>query len=534
MSASSAPTLDLSSIATAYAAFAGVLAGFAFTGLSFYVTRSQKSSPAGNAVDVLVMSKRKKRLAFKAIQASAVAASGFYAMAALGISTFLYADLAGSAYPIPTDSTGIPSSQAGPAEAHLLIYGIVLALSVLTLFYFMTLMLFERSLTRPAAKHAFWAGTIAGSIVVLRFLADSAQDARETTCAQPTRCDLAWLYSTWGIRITLLAAAAIFLVITLTRALEKCAGWLLRWLARWPTLPSAGVFTVAVAAAVLASHYLNGLNAAPPSWVIDVGYGSGIALIALFTLASGAVIYPRVNGIRLDVPAESQEAARVSRWRKIWNSTRKRVYLQMSAGFRPETRNRSLIWKVPARPGRGPETRLETTFKVCPGKGSWQLRGEMYVDTGGADPCAGNGQEVRVTLTIGSGSSARPIGEHVLAGGAPYELKCVPQEDASHELRVAVTRVDLSAEEVLLCWLPERGTLVRPGADSSKSEPIGSGGSDPEASGRGDNLPAAEGQDRSGAADRGKAEPTGPRHRRRARWKPAWLIWMSTSWRSFP
>jgi hypothetical protein len=82
-------------------------------------------------------------------------------MAPLGISTFLYANLAGDGGPV----------REGRDAAALLVYGVVLALSVLALFYFLTLMLFERPLTKHAAKPAFWAGTIAGSLVVLRFLA---------------------------------------------------------------------------------------------------------------------------------------------------------------------------------------------------------------------------------------------------------------------------------------------------------------------------------------------------------------------------
>jgi hypothetical protein len=39
--------VDVSSTAAAYAAFGGVLVGFAFTGLSFYVTRSSEQDPGG-------------------------------------------------------------------------------------------------------------------------------------------------------------------------------------------------------------------------------------------------------------------------------------------------------------------------------------------------------------------------------------------------------------------------------------------------------------------------------------------------------
>lgn len=66
-------------------------------------------------------------------------------------------------------------------------------------------MLVERPLTKRAAEPAFWAGAIASSLVVLRFLAGSAQDARMTRCRYEHPCHLGGGSTTWGITVILAA-----------------------------------------------------------------------------------------------------------------------------------------------------------------------------------------------------------------------------------------------------------------------------------------------------------------------------------------
>jgi hypothetical protein len=439
--------MDVSSIATAYAAFGGVLVGFAFTGLSFYVTRSPGSGSDRSAIDVLI-TRRGKPVRIGLIQVSSVAATGFYAMASLGISTFLYANLSGS------------HELAGQAETALLVYGIIFALSVLTLFYFMTLMLFECSLTRHAAKPAFWAGTIAGSIVVLRFLAGSAQHARLALCSskQP-QCYPGAPYTTEGVAITLLAAAVVFVVITLTRILEcRPFRWLLAPLAHRPSLPSAGVFLTSVAVATLTSLYLGALTKVPPDWFISASYIVGIALILLFALASGSVIYPRLHSTRLTVSAESQELLAHTGWLhhriKVRDAKRRNIlYIEHSSGCRPTAQNGHLMWKTPPKPAE-----LETSFKIWHEDRSWRLGGQMFLADTGQHASLHNHHRVLVTLKAGCGTELSVIDERTLTGPRHIQLGGDQQPPTSDVLHVAIQRLDSSADDVLLCWLQDRST----------------------------------------------------------------------------
>ncbi len=290
--------MDVTAIASGYAGFGGGLVGFAFAGLSFFVTRPPRPR-SGIAADVLIPRQPTRRNSLTQINASAVATSGFYSMTSLGITTFLYANLSGT-------GRDAPAAQVG---TDLLVYGAVFGLSVLTLFYFMTLILFENPLTRPAAKPAFWAGTIAASIVALRFVAGTAQGTWLAICsAQRPPCHPGAPYTTRGIFITLLAATLLAVVITLTRALERRpVRWLFAPFERRPSLPSACVFVTSVAVATMASLYIN-TQAVPPGWFISASYVTGVALIVVFALTSGSVIYPRLNGTRLTGPADSREA----------------------------------------------------------------------------------------------------------------------------------------------------------------------------------------------------------------------------------
>jgi hypothetical protein len=451
--------MDVTSIASAYAAFGGVLAGFAFAGLSFYVTRPPEPDPGSGKVDVLI-TRGGKPVLISLIPVSAVAAAGFYAMASLGVSTFLYANLAGEGSNAP----------AGQAVTALLVYGVVLALSVLTLFYFVTLMLFERELTKPAAKPAFWAGTFAGSIVVLRFLAGSARAARLTRCPAGHPCHPGLLYTTPGITILLVVAAVVFAVITLTRVLE----WgpikrLLTPFAHRPAFPSASVFVTAVAVATLASLYIN-INAqnntyVPPGWLIVMVYAMSVALIILFALGSGAVIYPRIHSIRLTrlaAPADAYTPRHTPWWeraRAASTEMNNMVYLQYATGTRPIAGRRQLIWKV--RPAtEGEPDKLATRFRARHGESPWRLGGQLFL-VAGTTNIPNARARVQVTLIIGSGADRQQVEKNVAAGAAPVPLDGT-EPSTCDLLQVAVRRLDSSPEDVLLCWLEAGGAIDRP------------------------------------------------------------------------
>ena len=152
--------MAVASAAQAYATFGSLLTGFAFSGLSFYITRKPDPDKPRNQTEV-----------------KGIPAAVFLAMVSLGICSFLYANLG-----------SIAAFSPKAAVMALLPYGIVFALSVLSLFYTVTLMMLEnlpakdpaddaakaaaKDAAKDAARIAYWVVTVAGTVLVLRFLAD--------------------------------------------------------------------------------------------------------------------------------------------------------------------------------------------------------------------------------------------------------------------------------------------------------------------------------------------------------------------------
>jgi hypothetical protein len=196
--------LNVAATAGAYATFGGVLAGFAFAGLCVYLGRDKSGGDdcraSTSAPGQVGESDGNEKL--RPVEVKHVTVAVFYSMASLAISSFLYSTLA-----------GVASSSPGAAATAFLSYGIVFALSVLSLFYSVTLMMLEHPLTKDAAKHGYWVVTIAGTIIVLRFLAEAARDAFLERCANACRSPgiLSWP----GIVLTLLVAAALAVLITM-------------------------------------------------------------------------------------------------------------------------------------------------------------------------------------------------------------------------------------------------------------------------------------------------------------------------------
>lgn len=283
-------TLDLTSTAQAYATFGAVLAGFAFSGLCVYISRSpsggeeRKNRRARQAADGSKPAIRRDE-EHDPIEVRHVSAAVFYAMASLGISSFLYSNL-----------ISIVKSSQGAAVTALLSYGIVFALSVLSLFYAVTLMMLEYRPTKKAAIHAYWVTTIAGTVIVLRFLAGSAGDAVNVryllrgTCPPP----LPGLFSLPGIFCTLMIAALLSVLITTELQKREPVGEKAKR-TNLPMAPPLVVFVAAVFVTIIESPYLNTRNSSytPSSLMIDASYATSILLITLFAFACGRVVGPR-------------------------------------------------------------------------------------------------------------------------------------------------------------------------------------------------------------------------------------------------
>jgi hypothetical protein len=449
--------LDIGNVAVAYATFGGLLVGFAFTGLCLYLQRQpgedRQEEPAG-----YLIARTEALVVLDRIPVHAVAATGFYAMASLGMSTFLYANIAGD------------SGAQGRDVLALLPYGALLALSVLTLFYFVTLMMLEQPLTREAAKPAFWAATIAGSVVVLSFLAGSTRDAVCPEAVSSTAaggagavskaggstpaCGLPWPFSFFGISVILLGALVVFCAIALSRLLERpvLRRCFLRPLVNRPMLPPAGVFCVAFAVTAWVSVYVNTRPSGsspgtfPARWIVYLIYGLGVLFVAGFALASGCVVYPRIHQTGFlrghDWSENSLKPARRPPFRPVGTCFR---YMW---GERPAAEDVNLIWTVPARTA---VSELSTGFAITQQTpGEMRFRGNLF--TSGA--MKGNSAcEVSVTWEVRSATGEHRIGKVITAYEKPETLDLRIIDDA-YVLEITIRRLDDEPGTLNLCWLP--------------------------------------------------------------------------------
>ena len=230
----------------------------------------------------------------------------FYAMASLAMTSFLYGSLAGEAGSEPA-SSNTPSAWA---VAALLPYGVAFGLSVLMLFYGLTLVMLERGLDREAGW-AYWVVACAGPAVVLRFLLAAAGAAQEAISGHPPDGLLSRWAMFWWVLGAAVVAAAVMLV--------GLDWWWFRWLrdllGNRPAVPAVVVFVLVSVITGLASPYFTGrpLDPKPQPWIVTVGLWGSVAAVAVFAFACGCVIGPRV---RVSLPP------RISRWRRQRNEER--------------------------------------------------------------------------------------------------------------------------------------------------------------------------------------------------------------------
>jgi hypothetical protein len=256
---------DVIATASGYASVAGFLAGVSFAALAIYL-------------------RREGELPAKGIGAKQVTVTLFYAMASLVMSSFLYAS-------ITTQADDVERASAG-----LLLYGVVFGSSVLTLFYALTLMIYENPHTHFAAKYAYWVVVVAGPAVVLRFLVDAAQSTWRL------RYPAMGLREDWSVP---LVVGVVFLAILISLSvLITVFGLLQRWsrtrsLRHWlavrPAFPAVVVFVAAACVTVGSMFMTVPLQFAPTNWFILLSLIAGFALLALFALACGCVVGSRVG-----------------------------------------------------------------------------------------------------------------------------------------------------------------------------------------------------------------------------------------------
>lgn len=341
--------LSVATSAQTYADFAGILAGFAFTGLCVYLERRNEPGESANGIAEVI----------RRIRSDHVAATILFAMFSLAMSTFVYANLAGEAQSYaPNPKTQNLTIPPGSAVAALLPYGVIFGLSVLTLVYAVTLMMFESPATRPAAKYAFWAVAIAGPLVVLRFLAAAARNIWEMNCALHHKCSgTPWLLSTGHIAIMLLLILAISLVVTWTGVLhmEPLRPFRDR-VAKRPTVPAIGVFVLTVATTVWGSLFLNTRERsyAPPAWLIYSSLVVGVAFVIFFSLTCGCVVYDRKDADKRSVDIKQvivDTLYAVFAYLEIRDEHKaagESIKLEHDSGARPSKRFNDLIWELPA------------------------------------------------------------------------------------------------------------------------------------------------------------------------------------------
>jgi hypothetical protein len=293
---------DLGVTANTFASFAEIMTGFSFAALAIYLAyesakgkhsadqkEAEARGPGRNERDT--RDAKGDHLppsrvgAEHPIRRTQVAATLFYSMASLAISSFLYASLTLQVHSAPK------------IMAALLLYGVVFGISVLTFFYALTLMTYENPATRRAAKAAYLVVVIAGPAVVLRFLAEVAQGA--WNCRSFGSCSSESGSPPLLIGIVIFIFLLIISIgISLFRVFEKrprlyryC-----NWLCVRPVLPALVVFIVSVAVALLGIAVTAPFRFAPSEAFIWACLGGGSFLLGFFALACGCAVGPRLNG----------------------------------------------------------------------------------------------------------------------------------------------------------------------------------------------------------------------------------------------
>jgi hypothetical protein len=283
------PSIDVAAAAQAYADFGGLLVAFALPSLFWYLT-DRRHHRDGTQV--------RKGEKPPPVHRQHVMLTVFYATASLAMISFLYANLAGEAVssPLPWDPTG-PSYPPPWAVTALLPYGVVFGLSVLMLFYGLTLIMLEQSIFGVAAW-SYWVVACVGPAVVIRFLITAAAAAREARCiGTRSLCGPGWPLSRWGmfwvVVIVGLIAATIILV-----GLDWPGIRLVRdWLADRPAFPAIVVFVIVSVMTGLVSLYFTGQPFLyhPKPGVVTACFWLAVAAVEVFALTCGCVIGPRVN-----------------------------------------------------------------------------------------------------------------------------------------------------------------------------------------------------------------------------------------------
>ncbi|MGH3742101.1 MAG: hypothetical protein ACRDT1_12300 [Micromonosporaceae bacterium] len=193
-----------------YASLSVALAGFAFAGLVLYLSRQDSRSgaaaqpaAAGGAVAGQPGSGARER--YVHISPHAISKTLLYAMSALIICAFLYGRLAGE----------WEAESSGLVLLTLVAYGVILGLSVLSLFYAMCLLMLTHQVTRRAAEDTRWVVAAMGPGVVMSFLAGVSADAWSAGCRSGCPAWSSPLY--WG-SFAIVAFVAFGMLLTSMRA----------------------------------------------------------------------------------------------------------------------------------------------------------------------------------------------------------------------------------------------------------------------------------------------------------------------------
>jgi hypothetical protein len=272
------PHFDVASAAGSYATFGFLLVGFAFVSLFHYLTeRHQQDGPPAPPLPPQ---------ALRLIKKHDVKVAMLYAMASLLLTSFLYLELAGEATP-----SGTPAVSPPWTAAALVPYGVAFGLSVLMLFYSLTLIMLKQS--SSLASWSYWIVACVGPAVVLRFLLVAAAQSVAVNCA----CVPGWPLTRWGIfelvALTAGAAAALMLIGLDWPPLRG----LRKRLMNRPTRPSIWVFIGVAVMTGLISVYFTGRGSSDrvsPLVVMSFVWIAAVAVF-LFALSCGCVIGPRVN-----------------------------------------------------------------------------------------------------------------------------------------------------------------------------------------------------------------------------------------------
>ncbi len=262
-----------------YAAFGMFLAGVAVTCVVIYL--GQQRARDGNIHKLEAAGQSEVEVKGEYATSGNITASLLYAIAGLVACSFLYGSLSGH-------------GQSEAASIVMILNGAVFGLSVLSLFYSLTLMMLQNPATKHAARPAYWIVVSVGPALVMRFQSSASFHGWQIQCDR-VKCEWSWWSSPAAIGLGLVLLLLIASVVI--ARVEIPEGGRLEQLR--DKLAQNVVLAPAIAFWLAAGTIIASLLVTTTEIMTNAFFNYGVQALAFVVLAGFAIACSCVIGSRL-------------------------------------------------------------------------------------------------------------------------------------------------------------------------------------------------------------------------------------------